>query len=88
MTRVHRSKSHLDYRWLGMIEKPWQTLRSGSDWAVVCEVSGGDETLVATTLSAHGWRVSVVNPRPVRDFAKASGILAKTDAIAERVISL
>jgi transposase len=54
---------------------------------VVCEASGGYETLVATTLAAHGCRVSVVNPRQVRDFAKASGILAKTDAIDARVIA-
>jgi transposase len=65
----------------------WQALRSRSDWAVVCEASGGYETLVATTLAAHGCRVSVVNPRQVRDFAKASGILAKTDAIDARVIA-
>ena len=69
------------------IAKLWQTLRSGADWAVGCEASGGYETLVATTLAAHGCRVSVVNPRPVRDFAKASGILAKTAAIAAKVIA-
>ncbi|MEL6401848.1 MAG: transposase [Cyanobacteria bacterium J06626_4] len=69
------------------MEKLWQTLRSVSDWAVVCEASGGYETLVATTLATHGCRVSVVNPRPVRDFAKASGILAKTDAIDAKVIA-
>ena len=69
------------------IEKLWQALQSVSDWAVVCEASGGYERLMATTLSAHGCRVSVVNPRQVRDFAKASGILAKTDAIDARVIA-
>jgi transposase len=37
--------------------------------------------------AARGCRVSVVNPRQVRDFAKASGILAKTDAIDARVIA-
>lgn len=65
----------------------WQALQDRSDWAVVCEASGGYETLMATTLAAHGCRVSVVNPRQVRDFAKASGILAKTDAIDARVIA-
>ena len=69
------------------IEALWQTLQGRSDWAVVCEASGGYETLMATTLAAHGCRVSVVNPRQVRDFAKASGILAKTDAIDARVIA-
>ncbi|MEL6400067.1 MAG: IS110 family transposase [Cyanobacteria bacterium J06607_6] len=64
-----------------------QALQNRSDWAVVCEASGGYEMLVATTLAAHGCRVSVVNPRPVRDFAKASGILAKTDTIDAKVIA-
>lgn len=69
------------------VERLWQALQSGSDWAVVCEASGGYEMLMATTLDAHGCQVSVVNPRQVRDFAKASGILAKTDAIDARVIA-
>jgi transposase len=69
------------------VEQLWQSLSGGSDWAVVCEASGGYETLVATNLCAYGCRVSVVNPRQVRDFAKASGILAKTDAIDARVIA-
>jgi transposase len=69
------------------IDQLWQALSERSDWAVVCEASGGYETLMATTLAAHGCRVSVVNPRQVRDFAKASGILAKTDALDARVIA-
>ncbi|MEO0826494.1 MAG: IS110 family transposase [Cyanobacteria bacterium J06639_14] len=69
------------------VDTLWQTLQSRSDWAVVCEASGGYESLVATTLAAHRCRVSVVNPRQVRDFAKASGILAKTDALDARVIA-
>jgi transposase len=69
------------------VEQLRQALQNRSDWAVVCEASGGYERLVATTLDAHGCRVSVVNPRPVRDFAKASGILAKTDAIDAKVIA-
>ena len=68
-------------------ERLWQALQDRSDWAVVCEASGGYEMLMATTLDAQGCRVSVVNPRQVRDFAKASGILAKTDAIDARVIA-
>ena len=69
------------------VEQLWQTLSEHSDWAVVCEASGGYETLMASTLAAYGCRVSVVNPRQVRDFAKASGILAKTDALDAQVIA-
>ena len=54
---------------------------------VVTEATGGYETAVATALAAAGLRVAVVNPRQVRDFAKATGRLAKTDRIDARVIA-
>lgn len=54
---------------------------------VVTEATGGYETAVATALVAAGLRVAVVNPRQVRDFAKATGRLAKTDRIDARVIA-
>lgn len=44
--------------------------------------------LAATQLGAAGIRVAVVNPRQVRDFAKATGTLAKTDAIDAQVLAL
>ncbi len=46
---------------------------------VVCEATGGLEIPLATALHAVGMAVAVVNPRQVRDFARALGILAKTD---------
>jgi len=55
--------------------------------AVVCESSGGYERQMAQTLDASGIRVSVVNPRPVRDIAKGLGTLAKTDALDAQMIS-
>ena len=48
---------------------------------------GGYEQLVATALRARGIAVSIVNPRQVRDFAKATGQLAKTDRIDARVLA-
>jgi len=54
---------------------------------VVMEASGGYETAAAIAISAAGIRLAVVNPRQVRDFAKASGYLAKTDAIDARLIA-
>ena len=44
------------------------------------EATGGRERLVASTLGAAGLPVAVVTPRQVRDFAKATGRLAKTDS--------
>jgi transposase len=53
---------------------------------VVMEATGGYETAVATALVGAGFRVAVVNPRQVRDFAKATGRLAKNDRIDAQVI--
>lgn len=46
---------------------------------VVCEATGGLELPLAAVLQARGIPVAIVNPRRVRDFARAMGILAKTD---------
>jgi len=55
---------------------------------IVLEATGGYELLSVTMLAAAGLPVVVVNPRQVRDFAKALGQLAKTDRIDARVIAL
>lgn len=55
---------------------------------VVVEASGGYERLAVASLAAAGIAVALVNPRQVRDFAKAAGKLAKTDAIDARVLAL
>ncbi|MEO0804586.1 MAG: IS110 family transposase [Cyanobacteria bacterium J06642_2] len=64
-----------------------EELSSQTDVAVVCEATGGYESEMAFALYQQGFRVSVVNPRPVRDFAKAMDKLAKTDAIDAQVIA-
>lgn len=48
---------------------------------VVLEATGGFEVTVAAALAAAGLPVAVVNPRQIRDFARATGKLAKTDAL-------
>jgi transposase len=55
---------------------------------VVLEATGGYETAVAAALVLAGFAVAVVNPRQVRNFAKAMGKLAKTDRIDAEVIAL
>lgn len=55
---------------------------------VVLEATGGYELVAAATLAAAGLPVVVVNPRQVRDFAKATGQLAKTDRLDARVLAL
>ena len=54
---------------------------------IVFESTGGYELLAASCLAEAGLAVVIVNPRQVRNFAKATGILAKTDAIDARVIA-
>jgi len=55
---------------------------------IVLEATGGFETTVAAALAGVGLPLAVVNPRQIRDFARALGKLAKTDAIDAEVIAL
>ena len=48
---------------------------------IVIEATGGYETAVASALAVAGLPVVVVNPKQVRDFAKAMGHFAKTDRL-------
>lgn len=54
---------------------------------VVMEATGGYEADVAATLALAAVPVAVVNPRQVRDFAKALGRLAKTDTLDADVLA-
>ena len=54
---------------------------------VLLEATGGLELPVTSVLAAAGLPVAVVNPRQVRDFAKARGTLAKTDALDAAVLA-
>ena len=54
---------------------------------VVLEATGGFETVVAAALAAAGLPLAVVNPRQIRDFARATGRLAKTDPLDAAVIA-
>lgn len=58
----------------------WPTL-------VVMEATGGLEIPLTGALAAAGIPVVVVNPRQVRDFAKATGKLAKTDALDAQMLA-
>ena len=54
---------------------------------VVLEATGGVEMTLAGELAASGLHVAVVNPRQVRNFARATGKLAKTDALDAQVLA-
>ncbi len=54
---------------------------------IVTEATGGYELALAGTLQAEGFAVAVVNPRRIRDFARAAGQIAKTDKLDARIIA-
>jgi len=54
---------------------------------VVLEATGGFEVTVAAALAGAKLPLAVVNPRQIRDFARATGKLAKTDALDAAVIA-
>jgi transposase len=54
---------------------------------VVLEASGGFERPLAAALAASEIAVAVVNPRQTRDFARATGKLAKTDRLDAKVLA-
>ena len=62
-------------------------LRALSPTLIVLEATGGLELAVLAALGSAGLPVVAVNPRQARDFAKAIGKLAKTDAIDARVLA-
>ena len=56
-------------------------------YLVVLEGTGGFELTVAAALAAAAVPLAVVNPRQVRDFARATGQLAKTDTLDAKAIA-
>ncbi|MEZ5841881.1 MAG: IS110 family transposase [Hyphomicrobiales bacterium] len=55
---------------------------------VVLEATGGFEMTVAAALAGAGLPLRVINPRQIRDFARAMGRLAKTDTLDAEAIAL
>lgn len=62
-------------------------LKQHSPELVCLEATGGYERTLVDVLHQHQFVVAVVNPRQVRDFARAGNQLAKTDAIDARIIA-
>ncbi len=62
-------------------------LQSVHPGVIVVEATGGYEAPVVAELGLAGLPVAVVNPRHVRDFARATGRLAKTDRLDAQVLA-
>jgi transposase len=64
-----------------------ERLRALAPVLVVIEATGGYETVVASAIAAAQLPLAVVNPRQIRDFARATGRLAKTDRLDAAAIA-
>lgn len=69
------------------IKKLIKFLKPLSVTLIVLEATGGYEALAASMLNEGGLPVVVANPRHVRNFAKSTGALAKTDQLDARNIA-
>jgi transposase len=97
---VDVAKDHLDVYWHPSEERLTvpnsitghreiaQRLASDGAKLIVLEATGGFEAPLVGVLASAQLPVVVVNPRQVRDFAKATGRLAKTDAMDAKVLAL
>jgi transposase len=54
---------------------------------IICEATGGYEHHLLAALQQAQVLVTLVNPRQVRDFARAQGLLAKTDSLDAAVLA-
>ena len=75
-----------DYNDHGMSELVSRLL-AAEPTAVLLEATGGLEVPLVSALATVALPVVVVNPRQVRDFARATGKLAKTDALDSEVLA-
>jgi transposase len=70
------------------LEQLTNELRGLAPALIVLEATGGFEITVAASLAGANLPLAVVNPRQIRDFARATGRLAKTDALDAHIIAL
>lgn len=64
-----------------------ERLKATSPTLIILEATGGIELPLTGALATAGLPVVVVNPRQIRDFAKATGQLAKTDALDAQILA-
>lgn len=77
---------HVSYDEAG-IRQVTSRLKEVNPTLIVIEATGGLEVRIATELAGKGLPVAVINPRQARDFAKATGRLAKTDQVDAAVLA-
>lgn len=94
------SKARLEIATCGGVQEEWSVRYDSEGLAglaqrlvllqparVVMEATGGLEAGVSVALACHGLPVVILNPRHAKDFARATGKLAKTDRIDARMLA-
>lgn len=89
------AKRHLDVHFLEQAKQIPNTEKAILRWLktlpeqaiLVCESSGGYEALLLSLAHSKGRPIIRINARQVRDFARAKGLLAKTDRIDARLLA-
>lgn len=85
---VHEGKEHWNFNNdEAGIRKLAAKMKKLSPNLIVMESTGSYEMAAAYELYSRGFPVAVVNPRHIRDFARSTGILAKTDSLDAKVIA-
>lgn len=85
---VHETSTHKKFEMnKGHVRKAMSWIKKNKPSLIVLEATGGYERLLVAELAATKLPVVVSNPRQIRDFAKATGKLAKTDKIDAAVIA-
>jgi transposase len=70
------------------IRQTTQYIASLCPAGIILEATGNLEMPLAAALQSELLPVTIINPRQVRDFARATGVLAKTDAMDARILAL
>src|SRR5690606_40688563 len=61
--------------------------KAAGEFQLICEGTGYYHKALTRTLHREGILLSVLNPRQARDFARACGILAKTDKLDAKILA-
>src|SRR5216110_2341440 len=92
------AKAHLDVAWAGTFRRlpnersghavlvRW-IKQSAAPVQLICEASGGYEQALLESLEQNNLKVTLVQATRVRQYARAAGILAKTDQIDAKVLA-
>lgn len=85
---IHEMSLHKKFEMnKGHIRKAMSWMKEQKPTLIVLEATGGYERALVAELATAKLPVTIINPRQIRDFAKATGKLAKTDKVDAAVLA-